>query len=96
MYDIIDMHFFATTAFYKYLWVTIYTINVVLPLSSLSCDDESWHALGQGFCDLNGETVRGCVGDIDEIAIEISKPTAWDTLYPTRFRNRKGFVSLIY
>ena len=38
--------------------------------------------------------MRGCVGAIDGIAIQIIKPSAWDTIQPQMFKNRKKFYSV--
>lgn len=95
VFDIIDMHYVGKATFYKYLWMTISAINIVVPLPGLPCsDEERLEKLSNGFRKLNGDTMRGCVGAIDGIAIEIIKPSAWDAVYPVRFRNRKGFFSI--
>ncbi len=47
-----------------------------------------------GFERLNFGALVVCVGAIDGIAIEIFKPTPWDTFFPKQFMNRKVFFSI--
>ena len=95
VYDIVDMHGVSVAAFYKQLWITVAAINKTLPLEEFKpYDHRCLRRLAEGFYSLSKETMQGCVGAIDGIAIEISKPTPFDTLYPIQFRNRKQFFSI--
>ncbi len=38
--------------------------------------------------------MRGYVGAIDCITIQIIKPSSWDTIQPQMFKNRKKFYSI--
>ena len=77
------------------LWATIEAINKVTRMDGLSIKDpDALAELSKGFERLNNEALVGCVGAIDGIAIEITKPCPWDTIFPKQFMNRKGFFSI--
>lgn len=93
--DIIDLHGVAKATFYHGLWITISAINVVLSLPGLPLkNEEGLRKLSEGFHLKSKGTMRGCVGAIDGIAIQIIKPSAWDTIQPQTFKNRKKFYSI--
>ena len=74
--DIIDMHGVACSTFYNQVWRTIEALNTVLSLGGLPINNlDALAELSEGFSNLNGESLIGCVGAIDGIAIEIIKPS---------------------
>ena len=93
--DIVDMHGVASSTFYSLLWKTVAAINKVLELPGLRPDDtDQLENLAKGFHTLSKGTMKGCVAAIDGIAIEIQKPSSWDTVNPLQFLNRKCFFSI--
>ncbi len=93
--DIIDMHGVGKSTFYRLLWATVEGINKVINMDGIPTKNHSALAkLSAGFERLNSGALVGCVGAIDGIAIEIFKPTPWDTFFPKQFMNRKGFFSI--
>ena len=95
VWDIVDMHGVSPAAFYKYLWLTVEAINNLVRLPGLPIrHPEKFQQLSDGFYSLNGSTMAGCIGAIDGIAIEIMKPSPWDSPYPKQYMNRKHFFSI--
>ena len=68
---------------------SVYTLPG-LPLRYVDALDQ----ISRDFHFLNKYTIPRCVGAIDGIAIEITKPTPWDAVYPVQFKNRQGFWSI--
>ena len=93
--DIIDMHKVGRSTFYKAVWCTVRAINETYSLPGLPLSNpDLLQDIADGFHTLNKWTLPGCVGAIDGIGIEITKPTPWDTMYPVQFKNRKGWWSI--
>jgi len=93
--DIIDMHGVGKNSFYKLLWATVEEINKAIKMDGIPMKNHTALAkISGGFERLNSGALVGCVGAIDGIAIEVFKPTPWDTFFPKQFMNRKGFFSI--
>ena len=93
--DIIDLHGVAKASFYNRQWLTISAINIVLSLPRVPANNlKGLQKLSEGFHKKSKGTMRGCVGAIDGIDIKIIKPSAWDTIQPQIFKNRKKFYSI--
>ena len=93
--DIIDMHGVGKNSFYKLLWATVEGINKAIKMDGIPMKNHTALAkISGGFERLNSGALVGCVGAIDGIAIEVFKPTPWDTFFPKQFMNRKGFFSI--
>ena len=43
---------------------------------------------------INGDTLKGCVGALDGLTVEIEKPRLTDCANPAHYYNRKGFFAL--
>mmetsp|Transcript_26064 Transcript_26064/g.72977 ORF Transcript_26064/g.72977 Transcript_26064/m.72977 type:complete len:222 (-) Transcript_26064:377-1042(-) len=94
VWDIVDLHKVGTATFKSILWKCVDAINMHYPINFPLNDPQQLSKISEGFHTLNKHSLPGCVGAIDGLAVEIKKPSAWDTLFPTHFMNRKGFFSI--
>jgi hypothetical protein len=82
--DIADMHGVAYQTFYKCLWRTIDAIETVEHFGFPYDDAAKLAELERGFHTRNHQSLAGCVGAIDGIAIEIVKPALRDDAFSRR------------
>ena len=80
-----------SSTFFKYLWITIRAINIVLSPSMVFPwrDEQQLYAIEERFASLWGwggrHVYRGCVGAIDGLLIRIRKPTEAEHPQPQSF-----------
>ena len=92
--DIADMHGVHRATFYGALWRTLQAINEVETLNFPSRDNARRVEISNGFLRNNHDSLAGCVGAIDGIAVRIRKPALIDDACPMTFYNRKGFFAV--
>ena len=97
--DVVDMHGMATPTFYTKLNVWLKAIYAVLRvlvgcmgLTSAFLADLS--KMEASFSSRSDYAIRGCVGAVDGLCIEICRPRAAESAAPSLYMNRKGFFSI--
>lgn len=92
--DIADMHGVEPSTFYDLLWKTLEAIDKVEKLNFPIGNADALRGLSEGFYRNNHESLQGCVGALDGIAVRIRKPWLVDDSCPMTFYNRKGFFAV--
>ncbi|KAK3275054.1 hypothetical protein CYMTET_16796 [Cymbomonas tetramitiformis] len=96
--DIMHLHQVKSHAsFYKIIWHVVDVLIMELDdLAEFPIDDPAkLKTLSDGFYELSGQVVRGCVGALDGIAFKIHKPIQDDSMNPMAYWNRKGFFAIV-
>ena len=88
-----DLFGIAHTTFYASLWKVIYALDAILTKSFDPYDVEELTRLAADMYDRSGRTVKGCIGALDGMALEIKKPVKMDEENRSNYMNRKGFYS---
>ena len=95
--DVVDMHGMSQSTFYTkvVVWLeAIYTVcgSSCMRLTSSFLDDLS--EFERGFAAKSAGALRGCVGAVDGLCVEVCRPRLSETSAPALYLNRKGFYSL--
>ena len=95
VHDICLVHGVADSTFYECIWKVMDSLDSHLELDGIDPSDvESLRRLERCMFDRSKETVEGCIGAIDGMAVRIGRPKASDTSVPSYYFNRKGFYSI--
>ena len=80
---------------YHCLWQVIYALDTVIPAPKFDPTDENaMESLATSMFVRSKQSMAGCVGAIDGMAVKIRRPTLRDCPNPFLYRNRKQFYSI--
>ena len=93
--DLEDLYGVEENSAYGYIWATLTVLDKKLKL----CDFDPWDLrhckdLAQKMYIRSKQTIAGCIGALDGMAVRIYKPRESDAENPLDFLNRKNFFSI--
>jgi hypothetical protein len=97
--DIHHHHGISESAFWRGIHACVYALLVEFGDSELGeekfFDEAELGRIEKTFAAVNNNSIRGCVGCIDGMAVRIARPAGAECPNPASYFSRKGFYSVV-
>ena len=83
------------TSVYDSIWKELYALDTIILAPNFDpTDEQAMESLARSMFVRSKQSMAGCVGALDGMAVKINRPTLRDCPNPLLYRNRKQFYSI--